>query len=135
MVARQAPATERHTAIQHGRASDRGSATAELAVALPVLALLLVVALTAVAAVTAQLRCVDAAREAARAAARGSSDATAAGRRAAPAGAAVTVDSGGERVRAVVRVRITPLGGWLPGPEVSATAEAEAEPGEPGAAP
>jgi hypothetical protein len=103
--------------------------------ALPVLVLLLAVAVTVVSAVTTQLRCVDAAREAARAAARGAPDAAAAGRRAAPPGAQLTVESGGEQVRAVVRVRIKPFGGWLPGPDVSATAVAEIEPGEPGAAP
>ncbi|MDP9241529.1 MAG: pilus assembly protein, partial [Actinomycetota bacterium] len=53
------------------RRSDGGSVTAELATALPVLVFLLAVALGAVGAVTAQLRCVDAAREGARAAARG----------------------------------------------------------------
>ena len=46
-------------------------ATAEVAVALPALVLLVAAAMTAVSMVTAQLRCVDAAREAARAAARG----------------------------------------------------------------
>ena len=103
--------------------------------ALPVLVLLLAVAVTAVSAVTSQLRCVDAAREAARAAARGAPDAVAVGRRVAPTGAQLTVESGGEQVRAVVRFRVRPLGGWLPGPEVSATAVAEPEPGEPGATP
>lgn len=95
--------------------------------ALPVLVALLAVAVTAVSAVTAQLRCVDAAREAARAAARGEADAVAIGRRAAPEGASVSVEAGGERVRAEVRARI--LGGWLPVPEVAATAVAVREPG------
>ena len=103
--------------------------------ALPVLVLLLAVAVTAVSAVTNQLRCVDAAREAARAAARGAPNAAVVGGRVAPAGAHLTVESGGTQVRAVVRVRVKPFGGWLPGPEVSATAVAEPEPGEPGAMP
>lgn len=103
--------------------------------ALPVLVLLLAVAVTAVSAVTNQLRCVDAAREAARVAARGAPNAAEVGGRVAPAGAQLTVESGGTQVRAVVRVRVKPFGGWLPGPEVSATAVAEPEPGEPGAMP
>ena len=103
--------------------------------ALPVLLLLLVVAVTAVSAVTAQLRCVDAAREAARAAARGAANPADAGQAVAPDGASVTVDSGEERVRVVVRAQVRPLGPWLPSIPVSATAVAEPEPGEPGANP
>jgi len=97
--------------------------------------LLLAVSVTAVSAVTTQLRCVDAAREAARAAARGAADAESAGQRVAPDGARVTVESGGKQVLAVVRVRVRPFGSWITGPEVSATAVAEPEPGEPGATP
>ncbi len=97
--------------------------------------LLLAVAVTAVSAVTAQLRCVDAAREAGRAAARGEPDAAGIGRRVAPDGARVTVQTGGDTVRAAVSVRVRPFGGWLPGPTVSATAVAVPEPGEPGTAP
>jgi len=95
---------------------------------------LLAAAVTAVAAVTAQLRCVDAAREAALAAARGDAGAVAAGHRLAPEGASITVGIGGERVRAVVTAEVQPFGGWLPALRVSATAVAEPEPGEPGAA-
>ena len=50
--------------------------TAEAAVALPVLVLVLAGAMAAVAVLGAQLRCVDAAREGVLAAARGESDAT-----------------------------------------------------------
>ncbi|HVE62963.1 MAG TPA: TadE family type IV pilus minor pilin [Mycobacteriales bacterium] len=50
---------------------QRGSATAETAVVLPVLVLLLTCALWALGAVSVQLRCVEAARAGARAAARG----------------------------------------------------------------
>ena len=49
--------------------------TAETAVVLPVLLLVLLCAVAAVTVVGAQLRCVDAAREGARAAARGETDA------------------------------------------------------------
>ena len=53
------------------RSRDRGSATAELAVALPAIMLLLVAGMGAIVAVTAKLGCVAAARDAALAAARG----------------------------------------------------------------
>jgi Flp pilus assembly protein TadG len=104
---------------------ERGTATAELAVALPVLVVLLVAALTAVSAVTTQMRCVDAAREAVRAAARGDAAGATLGRNVAPQGATVTVegpvgtDAGGT---------VRPLGRWLPAPTVTATAVAAREP-------
>lgn len=54
--------------------SDRGSVTAELAIGLPAVALLLVALLTVASAAVAQTRCTDAARAGARAAALGESD-------------------------------------------------------------
>jgi len=116
------PGTERS-----GR-TDTGSATAELAMGLPALVLMIFVAMTAVTTVLTQLQCVDAAREAARTAARGEPGA-AAGRRVAPEGASVAVIQTGGTVRAEVRTRIHPLGGRLPGLEVAATAVAAIEPG------
>lgn len=107
---------------------DRGSATVELAVSLPALVLLLFAALTAVVAVRVQGECVDAAREAARAEARGEPGEPA-GRRVAPDGASVSVVIDGDTARATVRVRIQPLGGRLPGFEIGATAVAAMEPG------
>jgi TadE-like protein len=109
------------------RYGDRGSATAELAVGLPALVLLLLFALGAVQAVTAQLRCVDAARDAALAQSRGG-DGLAAGRDRAPSGATVSVTTSGGQVRAEVRVMVRPLGPHLPSVEVGATAVAEVEP-------
>jgi Flp pilus assembly protein TadG len=53
--------------------SSRGSVTAETAAMLPALVIVLAAALWAIQAVAAQLQCVDAARAAARAAARGES--------------------------------------------------------------
>lgn len=108
--------------------SDRGSATAELAVSLPALLLMVLTAITAVLAVRTQMECVDAAREAARAAARGESG-TLAGGRVAPAGAQVRVVTDGDTVRATVRAMVRPLGPRLPGFEVDAIAVAAAEPG------
>ncbi|MQA25338.1 MAG: hypothetical protein GEU94_07685 [Micromonosporaceae bacterium] len=110
------------------RRGDRGSVTAELAVGLPALVLLLLASLTAVSAVITKLECVDAAREAVRAEARGEHGVTA-GRRVAPDGARVRVGGQGETVRAIVSTRVRPLGPYLPGIEVSATAVAEREPG------
>jgi hypothetical protein len=97
-------------------------------VALPALILLTMVAVAAVAAVLVKLQCVDAAREAARTAARGEPG-TAAGARVAPSGAAISLSVDGESVRATVRVIVRPLGGRLPGFAVSATAVAAVEPG------
>lgn len=115
---------------RHRSADDRGSATAELAVALPALVLLVLFALGAINAVLAQMRCVDAARDAALAAARGE-DGTAAGRRTAPAGASVSVQVDGDTVRATVRVPVRPLGPHLPGVDVGASAVADREPDGP----
>jgi TadE-like protein len=106
---------------------DRGQATAELAVGLPALMLLTIVALTAVAAALANVQCVDAAREAARASARGQSGVVAA-MRVAPIGASIQVSHDGDLVRAEVREVVHPLGGWLPGITISAVAVAAVEP-------
>jgi Flp pilus assembly protein TadG len=110
------------------RQADAGSATVELAVSLPALVLMLFAALTAIMAVRTQLECVDAAREAARSAARGESG-TAAGARVAPDGASVDVSVGSDTVRTTVSVRLNPLGGRLPGFDITATAVAAMEPG------
>ncbi len=106
--------------------------TAEIAVALPALVVLLAVALTACAVVAGQLRCVDAAREGARAAARGESVVGASlARAAAPAGAQVSIGGSGAQVRVEVRATIRPVGGLLPGFAVAGTAVALREPGPP----
>lgn len=97
-----------------GNHRDRGSVTAELAAALPVIVLLLFAALAGVAAVGTKLRCVDAAAQAAGAAARGG-DGAAAGQQAAPPGATVSLDRDGDVVRVVVEVPVHPLGRSLPG--------------------
>jgi hypothetical protein len=101
---------------------------------LPVLALLLAVGLWSVAVAGAQLRCVDAARDGARAAARGESDAivVAALTAAAPRGAQIDVQHDGSRVVVVVSARV---GGGLgalaaiAAPTVTATAAADSEAG------
>jgi Flp pilus assembly protein TadG len=116
------------------RRRDRGSATAELAVALPVVVLLLLAGLTAVGAVTTKLRCVDAAREAVLAASRGEPG-VAAGRRAAPSGAEVTLARSGDTVSATVSAPVPLLVGRLSGLRVRASAVAAVEPGSPGPPP
>ncbi|WP_319459767.1 TadE family type IV pilus minor pilin [Micromonospora sp. RTP1Z1] len=110
--------------------SDRGSFTAELAAGLPALVLLLLVGLTAVNAVTTRGGCLDAAREAALAAARGENGTTV-GARYAPPGADVAVTVAGDRVTATVHVPVRTLGARLPRLTVSATAVAAVEPGAP----
>ncbi|WP_330183852.1 pilus assembly protein TadE [Nocardia sp. NBC_01503] len=101
-------------------------ATVEAAIALAALVAVLVLCVSALLAVSAQVRCVDAAREAARLAARGEgAKAVAAGERVAPPHASIRVRSEGELVVAVVRVRapLLPL-------TLHAEAVAVLEPGE-----
>jgi Flp pilus assembly protein TadG len=105
--------------------------TAETAVVLPVLLLVLAGAVAAITVVGGQLRCVDAAREGARAAARGESvaeiDALVA--RTAPDGATATVSESTEDVTVTVSVAIAPVGVLPLRSTVSATAVARREPG------
>jgi hypothetical protein len=111
---------------------DRGSVTAEAAVALPALVLVLAASLWAVAIVGAHLQCVDAARAGARAAARGeSADAVrVAVARSAPAGAEIGVFVGDELTRVDVSVLVQPeWGRMLPPIRVRASAVAATEPG------
>ena len=110
-----------------GRGRDRGSATAEMAAALPALALLLFVGVAAVAATQTKLQCADAARDAALAAARGQQGNLAANRTA-PDGATISIQVNGDTVTATVRAPARVVGGHLPAIEVSATAVAAREP-------
>jgi len=110
---------------------DAGTATAELAVALPAVVLFLATLLTVGALMSAQLRCQDAARAGARWAARGESAAAVerVAARLAPDGAAVDVSTSSETVTVTVTARVaTGLGFDLGGPvRVSATATAQRE--------
>jgi hypothetical protein len=112
-------------AQQRPTTGDRGSATVELAMSLPALVLLMLAGLGAVSAVRTQLECVDAAREAVRAVARGDPAP------APPPGVALAVSREGDLVRATVRAHRNPLGSHLPGFDITATAVAAAEPEEP----
>lgn len=104
--------------------------TAEAALVLPVLVVLLTVAVGTVAAVAAQMRCIDAAREAARAAARGEPASTAIeiALRAAPEGAAASIEVGADRIVVTVTAEIPIGGGLLPAVTVSGEASALPEP-------
>jgi Flp pilus assembly protein TadG len=105
---------------------DRGAVTVEAALALCSLVAVLALVLAAVSAVAAQVRCVDAAREAARLTARGEQDrAEVLAQRIAPRGAVVAVTVHGDEVTA--RVSVNPVAGLLPGIEVSAEALAVLE--------
>lgn len=106
---------------------DRGAFTAELAAGLPALMLLLLCGLTAVGAVTAQGRCVDAAREGALEAARGGAGLENAAR-IAPADARINLVEGEDTVTVTVRARVPFLGGHLPAITVRAEAVAAREP-------
>ncbi len=109
------------------RRDDRGTVTVEAALALCSLVVVLALVLGAVSAVAAQLRCVDAAREAARLSARGERDrAEELARRIAPRGAVVAVAIRGDEVAA--RVSANPVAGLLPGIDVRAEAVAILEP-------
>jgi hypothetical protein len=106
---------------------DRGSFTAELAAGLPALMLLLLFGLTAVVAVSTRLQCLDAAREAALAAARGDSGPAAAAR-VGPDGSDVDVVEGADTVTATVSARVRILGDSLPTITVRGSAVAAREP-------
>jgi Flp pilus assembly protein TadG len=119
-------------AIVRRRRSDEGSVTAETAVVLPALVLLLVLLLWGLSVGSAQVRCVDASRVAARALARGEDPAvaTSAALDAAPVGARVEVSVGASQV--TVRVTATApgpgsLGGSTGAVTVSASATAARE--------
>jgi Flp pilus assembly protein TadG len=112
--------------------SERGAVTAELALGLPLLLAVTVGLVWLLAAATAQVRVVDAAREAARVAARGdgADAALSVGRRIAPSSAEVSVAVTGDEVRAVAEAHIEGPGGlfdFLPGVTVRSTAVAVTE--------
>jgi hypothetical protein len=115
--------------------------TAETAVLLPVLLVVLAAAVFVLACIAAQLKCVDAARSGARIAARGEPAAVVVrtAERLAPADAHVDLSAGGgladtATVAVVVRAQVRPFGGalrGLPAVRVSARAVAAVEPGAP----
>ena len=114
------------------RRAERGAATAELALTLPLLVAMTVGLAWLLAVGAAQVRAVDAARETARALARGDQEqaAVARGVRVAPDGSTVRVRWVGDEVRVTVTGRVPGPGGIfgrLPAPEVHAEAVAVSE--------
>jgi len=104
---------------------DSGASTVEAAFALAALVSVLVLCLAGITAVSAQIRCIDAAREAARLAARGDISAvTAVVQRIAPDGATVRLRSEGDLLVA----RVTARPALLPGMAISAEAVSAVEP-------
>jgi len=115
-----------------GRRSERGAVTAELASVLPMLVAVTVGLVWLLAVGAAQVRTVDAARETARAVARGDDEAAAVARglQVAPPGSTVTITRGAGEVRVTVTGAVQGPGGLfadLPTPVVRATAVAAAE--------
>jgi Flp pilus assembly protein TadG len=111
-----------------GRTGDVGMVTAEMAMALPVLVLLASLGALAIGVAQAKVRCADAAREAARAIARG--DPSGARRLAdAAAGRPVTMATISDDVDTAVTVhlRLHPVS-WIAGVTVSETAVVATEP-------
>lgn len=100
--------------------------TVEAAIAIGSLVAVLAVVLAAIGAVVAEIRCVDAAGEAARRASRDDVAGAQALARDLPSGAEVRVEPQGDLVH--VLVRVPPLGGALPGLRLSAEAVAAREP-------
>jgi Flp pilus assembly protein TadG len=112
--------------------SARGAATAELAMVLPLLVAVSIGLVWLLAVGAAQVRVVDAARETARALARGDDQATAVARGldVAPEGSRVAVSRGGGEVRVTVTGRVEGPGGLfahLPSPTLRAEAVAADE--------
>lgn len=118
-------------AVPPPRFGDAGMVTAEAAVVLPVLVFVLAAALAAVSVVTAQMRCTDAAREGARAAARGESDAAVQqiAASSAPDGSGVTVTRNADTATVRVTASVPLFPGLGPAMTVSDSATAALEPG------
>lgn len=108
---------------------DVGMVTAELAVAIPVVVLVLAFCAAGISAGIDQIRCIDAARAAARSAARGDSASVShqLALRAAPPGAGVEIHRDGGEVRVAVTARAGGLGGLVAGWQLHAEAVAPVE--------
>ena len=119
--------TDSHCA--HRRRRDTGMVTAELAVAIPALVLVLAVCLAAVSVAVDQVRCVDAARIGARAAARAdpADHVRSLALAAAPDGADVQIHQAPAGVAVTVSVRTGGWGGLLPSWTLSAVAVTPSE--------
>lgn len=122
------------------RCDEDGAVTAEAAIVLPVLLLFTLGLVWLVSLGATQVRALDAARETARAVARGDDRATSVGlgERVATAGAQISVTDEGETVAVTVDAPVTGPGGlfgFLPSYHARATAVAAQEPGHQGELP
>ncbi|NYI80028.1 TadE family protein [Nocardioides panzhihuensis] len=111
---------------------ERGAATAELVMVIPLLVAVTIGLVWLLSVGAAQIQVVDAARETARAVARGDDNgaAVARGRRIGPAGTQVRVSAGAEEVVASAQARVAGPGGifsWMPGVTVRGEAVAATE--------
>lgn len=105
--------------------STTGASTVEAALGIAALVVVLVVCMAGITAIAMQVRCVDAAREVARLAARGDQRvAIEAARRIAPSGAAIQLRRDGEFVVATVTARSD----LLPALAITATGVSAVEP-------
>ncbi len=123
---------DREQPLSRPLSAEQGTVVAETAVALPALAMIFVLLLWGMAVAAAQLRCIDAARIAARALARGEQDKASrdAAVAAAPNGAKVRVTRTGDLVQVQVWAQVPPPGpllSTLPGIRISEQAVAAAE--------
>lgn len=110
------------------RGDDRGSVTVEAALGIGALTFVSALLLAGIGVASDQLRCTDAAREAARLLARGQpARAEQAVREIAPSGARLDVVREGDTITAGVEAE--PVGGLLPGIRLRSSAFAVAEPG------
>jgi len=111
---------------------DRGAATAELVAVLPGLVAVVLALAWLLSLGIAQVRTVDAARETARALARGDEDSAAVGRgeQVGPTGTSIAISRGATQVVATATVEVHGPGGllgFLPGARLHASATAAAE--------
>lgn len=107
------------------RRGEQGAVTAELAMGLPLLLAVTTVLVWCLSLGLAQVRVIDASREAARAVARGDDEgrAVATAQRIAPSGAQVRVVRAGDEVRVTTTVRVAGPGGLVVWPRVRLVSE------------
>jgi hypothetical protein len=120
------------------KASERGAVTAELAILMPVLLALFLLALWAVGAVITNIRCIDAARDTARATARGEPPGAAqrVGQRSAPRDASIEITRRGDDIHVTVAAtHAWPLLHGLPSIPAKAEATIQSESIDPDDAP
>jgi TadE-like protein len=121
-------------ALRRRSRRDRGMVTAEFAVVLPAIVLVLALSFGAMGLAWDQIRCIDAARAGARAASRGDTPGAVimVARRAAPSDALVSIGTSGDLVRVAVvsrpRVAASLLPAWL---RASSVASVVREPSDP----